>query len=119
MGLISMALMLSTAPQAMGFMLGTSEGLAYTEAINYFRTVALFYLFCFTGNAFTGHFNGVGRIQLPFIGSLGHITVRVIGSYLFFRQSGLTAVAIATGLGWFGVNVFWFLCTRNRANDSR
>ena len=118
MGLISAALMLATAPQAIGFMLGTHEGLAYTEAIRYFRTVALFYLFCFTGNTFTGHFNGVGRIRLPFVGALGHITFRVIGSYLLFGHLGLTAVALATGLGWFGANVFWFLNIKDKANVS-
>ncbi len=107
MGLVSSMLMLATAPQVIAFMLGTHEGLAYTEAIRYFRTVALFYLFCFVGNTFTGHFNGIGRIRLPFIGALGHISFRVIGSYLMFGHLGLTAVALATGLGWLGACIFW------------
>ena len=107
MGLLSTVLMLVTAPQTIGFMLGTHEGMAYTEAIRYFRTVALFYLFCFTGNTFTGYFNGKGRIRLPFVGALGHISFRVIGSYLLFGHLGLTAVALATGLGWLGANIFW------------
>ncbi len=109
MGLASTAFMLLSAPQAIGFMLGTHEGLAYTEAIRYFRTVALFYLFCFVGNTFTGHFNGEGRIRLPFIGALGHISFRVIGSYLMFRHLGLTAVALATGIGWLGACIYWLI----------
>ncbi len=109
MGLASTAFMLLSAPQAIGFMLGTHEGLAYTEAIRYFRTVALFYLFCFVGNTFTGHFNGEGRIRLPFIGALGHISFRVIGSYLMFGHLGLTAVALATGIGWLGACIYWLI----------
>lgn len=109
MGLASTAFMLISAPQTIGFMLGTHEGLAYTEAIRYFRTVALFYLFCFVGNTFTGHFNGEGRVSLPFIGALGHISFRVIGSYLMFGHLGLTAVALATGIGWLGACIYWLI----------
>ena len=53
--------------------------------------VALFYVFCFTGNTFAGYFNGTGRVSVPFIG--------------------------ATGLGWVTVNALWALI--KRAADRR
>ncbi len=107
MGLASSILMIVFAPQAISLMLGASAGLAFTEAVRYLRIVSIFYVFCFTGNTFVGYFDGVGRVQIPFIGATGHITMRVILSWLFFRHMGLNAVALATGLGWVCANTFW------------
>ena len=107
LGAVSAILMLIFAPQAIALMLGASSGVAFDEAVHYLRFVSLFYVFCFTGNTFVGYFDGVGRIQLPFIGATGHITMRVILSWLLFQHMGLNAVALATGLGWVCANIFW------------
>ncbi len=58
-------------------------------------------------NAFAGYFDGIGKVLVPFIGSLTHITLRVILSWLLIKEHGLSAVALATGLGWILVNVLW------------
>lgn len=99
--------MFVAAPRAAALLLGTGQGRAFTDAVQYLRLVAPFYVLCFTGNTFTGHFGGVGRVGLPFAGALGHITVRVVLSWLLFPYMGLRAVALATGLGWVCGNLFW------------
>ena len=76
--------------------------------------VALFYVFCFTGNTFAGYFNGTGRVSVPFIGATSHIALRVVLSWLLVGKMGLPAVALATGLGWVTVNALWALIKRGR-----
>ncbi len=112
LGAVSAVLMILFAPQAIALMLGTSEGLAFKEAVHYLRFVALFYVFCFTGNTFVGYFDGIGRVQLPFIGATGHITLRVILSWILIGHMGLNAVALATGIGWICANIFWSVMRR-------
>lgn len=74
--------------------------------------VALFYVFCFTGNTFAGYFNGTGRVSVPFIGATSHIALRVVLSWLLVGKMGLPAVALATAFGWVMVNALWALIKR-------
>ena len=108
-GLFSLGLFL-LAPRAIALLLGSGEGIAFSAAVSYLRLVSLFYLFCFTGNTFTGYYNGTGNVLLPFIGALGHISIRVVFSWVLFPRLGLNAVAVATGFGWFCGNLFWGIC---------
>ena len=98
------------APRAIALLLGSNTGPAFAAAVAYLRFVSLFYLFCFTGNTFTGYFSGIGKVLLPFAGALGHISIRVILSWVLFPRLGLNAVALATGLGWVCGNLFWGGC---------
>jgi Na+-driven multidrug efflux pump len=107
LGLCCSLVMYLTADVTVRLMLGINEGTAYDNACLYMRTIALFYTFCFTGNTFAGYFNGIGKVSIPFIGAISHITLRVILSWLLVPRLGLQAVAIATGLGWIWVNLFW------------
>lgn len=107
LGIVSGAAMFLLAPAASALLLGSAEGTAYTAAVQYLRVVSLFYLFCFTGNTFTGHFGGIGRVMLPFTGALLHISIRVVLSWALFSRLGLPAVAVATGIGWLCGNLFW------------
>lgn len=90
-------------------MLGSSSGSSFDNAAEYMKLISFFYLFCFLGNTFAGYFNGRGQVIIPFIGATGHITLRVILSWIFVKSYGLSAVAAATGIGWILVNVFWSL----------
>ena len=94
----------------MGFMIGNKTDGAFLAATGYLKIVAVFYVFCFTGNTFAGYFDGIGRVNIPFIGAVGHITLRVILSWIFVSQFQLNAVAVATGIGWMLVNLFWSGC---------
>ncbi len=107
LGALSGVLMFTLAPYAAALMLNAQDGTAFTSAVRYLRLVAVFYLFCFSGNAFTGYFDGIGAVIWPFIGSLGHIAIRVVLSWLLFPAMGLNAVALATGTGWIFANLFW------------
>ena len=106
-GLLAALIMFLFAPQTIALMLGNSSGTSYEEGIHYLRLVAGFYLFCYTGNTFTGYYNGVGKVIVPFIGATGHILVRVVFSWLLFPVMGLGSVALATGIGWMLANCFW------------
>ncbi len=107
MGLSAMLILFLFAPQTIALMLGNNSGTSYGEGIHYLRLVAVFYLFCYTGNTFTGYYNGVGKVIVPFIGATGHILVRVVLSWLLFPVMGLGSVALATGIGWMLANCFW------------
>ena len=95
---------------AIALLLSSGGGLAFSTAVAYLRLVSLFYTVCFLGNAFTGHYSGMGRVMLPFIGTLGHIGLRVVLSWALFPRLGLNAVALATGLGWLCGVAFWAGC---------
>jgi len=114
LGLLSSLVMYLAAGETVGFMLGSSSGAAYENGRQYMRTIALFYTFCFTGNTFAGYFDGCGRVTIPFIGAAGHIALRAVLSWRLIGDMGLNAVAVATGIGWILVNLFWsvvFCCS--------
>ena len=98
--------------QAVALLLGCSEGAAYEAACQYLRMISLVYVFCFIGNTFAGYFDGCGKVSIPFIGAISHITLRAILSWIYVGQYGLNAVAVATGIGWVLMNIFWGLMYR-------
>ena len=108
LGCAASVLLYVTAPAAIGLMLGTQTGLAFEEAVAYLRLVAAFYLFCYIGNTFAGYFSGIGRVAIPMVGALAHISLRVVLSRVLFPALELRAVAWATGIGWIFVNLFWW-----------
>ena len=110
LGTLAGLVMFRLAPRAIALLLGSREGSAFTAAVAYLRFVVLFYPFCFTGNTFTGYYNGTGKGLLPFPGALGHISIRGVFSWVLFPYMGLNAVAFATGLGWLCGNAFWGGC---------
>lgn len=112
MGLAMSVIMYVSARSAVSLMLGTSSGAAFENACAYMKLVAVFYTLCFTGNTFAGYFDGIGRVSIPFIGAASHIAMRVVLSWLWVKQMGLSAVALATGIGWIWVNTLWTVIKR-------
>lgn len=112
LGVVCSAALYLSAGAASAFMLGEDSGAAFESASGYLRIVSLFYVFCFTGNTFAGYFDGCGRVTVPFVGSISHIALRVVLSWLLIGGMGLDAVAVATGTGWILVNVFWTVIYR-------
>lgn len=110
LGTVCGAGMFFLGSHAIALLLASGEGLAFSTAVAYLRLVSLFYTVCFIGNAFTGHYSGVGHVMLPFVGTLGHIGLRVVLSWALFPRLGLNAVALATGLGWVCAITFWAVC---------
>lgn len=76
-------------------------------AAGYLRLVACFYVFNFLGSGLAGYFRGRGRLSLPVIGAVGHISFRAVLSIIMAPRLGLPAVALATGLGWVGAVALW------------
>ena len=108
-GLFMSLLMLVGAVPTLKLVLPQNSGGSLGPAVGYLRLVACFYLFNFLGSGLAGYFQGRGRVNIPVIGATGHITLRVILSWLLAPRLGLPAVALATGLGWVGVVTFWSL----------
>ncbi len=118
-GLVCSALMYLTNRLTVSFLLTQSEGAAFESACQYLKIISLFYLFCFTGNTFAGYFEGIGKPAIAFIGAVSHITLRVILCRMFVPMYGLSAVAIASGIGWILVNVFWSFCTWKNMHEGK
>lgn len=108
-GLFMSLLMIVGAPVLLPLVLPEGDGSSLAPAMGYLRLVACFYLFNFLGSGLSGYYRGRGRVNLPVIGSTGHITLRAILSWMLASKMGLPAVALATGLGWIGVVTFWFV----------
>ena len=89
---------------------GSEAGLG--PAMGYLRLVACFYVFNFLGSGLAGYFRGRGLVNIPVAGATGHISLRVVLSFLLAPRMGLPAVALATGLGWMGVVAFWTALAR-------
>lgn len=85
-GLTCAALMFLSATRTAAFMLGNSSGTAFQNTVSYLKVISVFYVFCFTGNTFAGYFNGIGKVSIPFIGAISHITLRVILSWILIGQ---------------------------------
>lgn len=108
LGLVMSALMIAGAVPALSLVLPSGgSGATLSAAIGYLRLVACFYVFNFLGSGMVGYFQGRGLVNLPVIGSTGHIALRVVLSAMLASRMGLLAVALATGLGWTGVVFAW------------
>ena len=107
-GLFMSAVMFVGAPVLLPLVLPEGDGASLAPAMGYLRLVACFYVFNFLGSGLSGYYRGRGRVHLPVIGSTGHISMRALLSWLLAASMGLPAVALATGIGWVGVVIFWF-----------
>lgn len=107
LGLVMSAVMFFGAPVLLPPVLPEGAGNSLAPAMGYLRLIACFYVFNFLGSGLAGYYRGSGRVNLPVIGSTGHISFRVVASWLLAPVMGLPAVALASGFGWMGVVTFW------------
>lgn len=106
LGITLSIIMFLTAKTGMLIFLKADETRAFDYGTSYLKIISFFYVLCFIGNAFVGYFRGIGKVIVPIIGTTLHITLRVVVSYLLISKLGLSAVAVATGLGWILVVVY-------------
>lgn len=107
----------SFATGAVQLMMGGEDAVATSHAVAYLHIISAFYCLCFMGNTFVGFYRGTGLMQVPFLGTTLHISIRVILSYLLIGKLGLQAVAMATGIGWISVvsfQIIIYFCKRRR-----
>ncbi|MBR2256939.1 MAG: MATE family efflux transporter [Blautia sp.] len=116
LGIVCSVTMYLTRHQTTALLLSAGEGAAFQYAVRYVRLISLFYVFCFTGNSFAGYFEGTGHIMITVAGACSHIAFRALISGIFIGKYGLDVVAVATGIGWMGVNLFW--CIKMRSSST-
>lgn len=97
------------AQGAMSCFLQGGDDAALAQGVSYLRTISAFYLFNFIGCAFVGYFRGIGRMMVPVLGTTLHISIRVVLSALGAGRLGLSAVAVASGIGWMAVVLYQLL----------
>lgn len=99
-------LMILATPYAITLLMGDVTDTLANNAIAYMRMISFFYVLCYIGNSFVGWYRGLGMVYVPVLGTILHISIRVIFSYLLIRRLGLVAIAVATGIGWASVVAF-------------
>lgn len=107
------AVMIVFAVPALTIVLPDDSSTGIVHAVGYLWLVACFYLFNFWGSGLSGYFHGRGKVSLPVIGTTIHITMRVILAHFLAPALGLGAVAVATGIGWMTVVLFWVVFRKN------
>lgn len=90
---------------------------AVNEAASYLKVISIFYIFCFIGSSFVGYYKGVGMMNIPVVGTILHISIRTILSYILIYKLSLSAVAVSTGLGWIAVNIMQMIIFFKRNSD--
>ena len=116
LGVVCSLVMYATAGMTTSLLIGKAYGQSYENAVEYLKIISMFYVLCFTGNTYAGYFDGIGKVHIPFIGAVSHITMRIILTYFMIRAMKLKAVAIATGIGWVYVNILWEIIRRKTYN---
>lgn len=119
MGVVLSAAMFALARISMLWFLDASETAAIAHGAQYMRMISIFYILCFTGNTFVGFFRGVGRMHVLLIGTTMHITIRALLSHLLVNGMGLSAVALATGIGWMCMTLYQILCLISWRRDTK
>lgn len=113
LGLVLSITMFLTSGPAVILLMGAASGPVLNHARSYMNVISVFYVLCFLGNSFVGFYRGLGMVQVPVLGTILHISIRVILSYALIRHWGLATVAFATGAGWAAVVLFqWILYRR-------
>ncbi len=119
LGLTLSLVMYVTSDTSIAFMLGNSGSVEKANGVSYLKTISFFYTLCFIGSTFVGMFRGCGKVNVPVLGTILHISIRVVLSYLLVQGLGLGAVAYATGIGWMAVVSFQYFIYQNmRKSDN-
>lgn len=88
------------------WLMGNPNKAVLSNAGQYMLVVSIFYFLCFIGSTFVGFYRGIGKIEVPVVGTILQISIRVVLSYAWMKMMGLKAVALATGIGWIAVVVY-------------
>ena len=121
LGSVVSAVMFFTSSFCLRLFLAQSDHPSMDYGVSYLKTIALFYILCFIGNAFVGYFRGIGKVVIPFFGTTLHLTLRVILTWILIAGYELSAVAIATGSGWVLVVIYYLIVSirSKRSADRR
>lgn len=115
MAVILSILMILFTKSAVIVLMGNPSFKVLENADEYMMVISIFYFLCFTGSSFVGFFRGIGRVEVPVIGTIIQISIRVILSYILIGSMGLKAVALATGIGWTAIVIYQMITYRKAA----
>ncbi len=110
-------LMILFTKKAVLVLMGDPSAVVLKNADEYMLVISLFYFLCFTGSTFVGLFRGIGRVEVPVIGTFIQMSIRVVLSYTLSGLLGLKAIALATGLGWSVIVMYQILTSRKMKKD--
>lgn len=106
LGITMSLLMYTTSGPGISLLAATTQPGLLNAGTSYIQAISCFYVLSFIGNSFVGFYRGSGHVSIPFIGTIIHITLRTLLSFLLIPRLGLPAVAISTGIGWIAVVAF-------------
>lgn len=112
-------LMIIVTKKAVILLMGNPSLAVLENADQYMIVISVFYFLCFTGSSFVGYFRGIGRVEVPVIGTIIQIFVRVVLSYMLIGTMGLKAVALATGTGWAVIVIYQIITYRKAERRNR
>ena len=76
------------------------DGASIDLGASYLLWMGPFYFLSFIGHSYVGHYRGIGRMNVTFIGTTLQIAVRVIGTYALVGLLGLNAPWLPAWAGW-------------------
>lgn len=106
LAIVLSVLMILITRTAVILLMGNPNKAVLSNAGQYMLVVSIFYFLCFVGSTFVGFYRGIGKIEVPVVGTILQISIRVVLSYAWMKMMGLKAVALATGIGWIAVVVY-------------
>ena len=106
LGLVLSVLMAVFVGPAVRLLMGNTSSVVLENVQSYIRVIAACYTLNFIGSCFVGLYRGLGMVQIPVLGTILHISIRVILSFLWIERFGLASVAASTGIGWSAVVAF-------------
>jgi len=117
-GIVLAVIMYLAAPFALRLFLQETAADAFAAGMSYLKIIFFFYALSYLGYFFIGASRGHAKMMLPFQGTTIQIAVRVLLSWLLIGRMGLAAVAWATGIGWFFVVGYHYLCYRKYSKET-
>lgn len=112
LGVCLAAAMWLTVRPAVLLLMGEASDVVLENAGTYIRIIALLYVVCFVVSTLVGLFRGLGMVHVPLVGTAIQISIRVVFSWLWIARMGLSAAALATGMGWAAFAAYGILLYR-------
>lgn len=108
LGLVFSVVMYFVSPYALRLFMDASETESLAVGTAYLKIIFFFYVISYTDYCFVGAARGHGRMTVPFIGTTLQLLVRVVFAAFTIQRLGLSAVAWATGIGWFCLLIYHY-----------
>lgn len=106
-GIVLSIILYRCAGDFMGLLNANAGAEEINAGIQYLRWISYFYVFNYIASAFGGFFRGTGKVDRSFKGTVVQMSARVILTFILIKQLNLPGVALATGIGWIMIVVYF------------